>query len=234
MRRVGIVSVAVAVLVAAGQGAAQVAPQPGKGDPRIQWVDYDAEQVVQLRIAVNYQALIEFGPGERIENVALGNSTAWQAAPNQRGDRLFIKPVQDGVPTNMVVATDAHTYNFDLTSAGYPDGNLPYTVRFRYAADSPHSEATPVLQALYVLRGSKALHPTSISDDGRSTYINWPAQAPMPAVFVAGRSGSEALVNGAVQTDGRFVIDGVAQRLVFRLGKLTAYAERRPIAERKR
>jgi type IV secretion system protein VirB9 len=211
-----------------------VTPEAGKGDPRIQWVNYDPEQVVQLRIAVHFQALIEFGPGERIENVALGNSNAWQAVPNQRGDRLFVKPLQDGVPTNMVVATDAHTYNFDLTSTGFPDGNLPYTVRFRYPSEETADVAAPIVMATYVLRGAKAIRPLTITDDGRATVISWPRHGPMPAIFAAGGRGSEALVNGAVQADGRFVIDGVTRKLVFRLGKLQASAIRRPLRVQRR
>ncbi len=37
--------------------------------------------------------MIEFGHGERIENVAVGDSSAWQVTPNKRANLLFLKPL---------------------------------------------------------------------------------------------------------------------------------------------
>ena len=112
--------------------AAQVTPQPGPGDPRIQSVEYNAEQVVVLQAAPGFQVSVEFAPDERIENVALGDSGAWQATPNKRGDHLFVKPIQPGVTTNMTVLTDSRLYAFELRSLFGPQGDMAYTVRFRY------------------------------------------------------------------------------------------------------
>ncbi len=105
----------------------QVMPKPGPGDPRVQSVEYNPDQVVILQASLGYQMSVEFAPDERIENVAIGDSGAWQATPNRRGDRLFIKPVQGGVATNMVVVTDARTYAFELRPAA---GDMAFTVRF--------------------------------------------------------------------------------------------------------
>jgi len=55
---------------------AQVRPQPGGGDPRIQTVMYDADQVVSLQVPGGYELKVEFAPDERIENVAVGDSGA--------------------------------------------------------------------------------------------------------------------------------------------------------------
>ena len=88
------------LLLAAGRLAgAGAAARPGGGDPRIQTRRlYDADQVVQLQGAPGYQLDVEFAPDERIESVAVGDSAAWQVTPNRRGDRLFVKPLQAGVP----------------------------------------------------------------------------------------------------------------------------------------
>ena len=69
-------------LLLPGTAIAQVRPAPGPGDPRIQTIVYDANQVVQLQVASGYQLAIEFAPDERIENVAVGVSSAWQVTPN--------------------------------------------------------------------------------------------------------------------------------------------------------
>ena len=120
---------ALALLAPAGL-AAQIHPAPGSGDPRIQNVLYDADQVVQLQGAPGFQIDVEFAADETIENVAVGDSAAWQVTPNRRGDHLFVKNLISGVTTNMTVVTTARTYFFEL--APLSGGQMAYTVRFRY------------------------------------------------------------------------------------------------------
>lgn len=211
--------------------AAEVRPTPGTGDPRIQTVLYDPEQVIQLEVAVGYQLTLEFGPDERIENVAVGDSGAWQVTPNKRGDHLFVKSAGNAAPTNMTVVTDSRTYTFSLTPAYGGSAALPFTVRFRFA---PAAVATvvvgsvpPVAIGRYKLSGSRAVRPSAMDDDGVHTYLEWLPGQTMPAVFAVDAHGQETLVNGMVR-DGRYVIDSVSDRLVFRLDGQIADAARRP------
>ncbi len=222
-----------ALLVAAPL-AAQVQPQPGTGDPRVQTVDYDADQVVAIQGAPGYQVTIELGSDEHIENVALGDSGAWQATPNRRGDHIFVKPLQAGVPTNMTVVTDVRVYLFDLVPVYGPDAGMAYTVRFRYP--TPGGEATEevaeaeLVEGRYRLSGTRALRPSRISDDGLHTYIEWPRDRALPAVYAVDGSGRESLVNGMMRDD-LFVIDAVVPRLVFRIDRQVARAVR--VAQRR-
>lgn len=206
---------------------AQIRPEPGPGDPRIQSVLYDPDQVVQLQVASGYQLTVEFAPDERIENVAVGDSGTWQATPNKRGDRLFIKLAQSGGQTNMTVVTDARSYVFELMPAY--GGLAPYTVRFRYpaAAVASVAETAAIGEGRYRLGGAKPLRPNAISDDGAKTYITWNADATLPAVFAIDGEGKEVSVDGGMR-DGRYVIDDVVNRLVFRRGKQIANATRVP------
>lgn len=210
-------------------GFAEARPVPGPGDPRIQTVLYDPEQVIALQVATGYQVTLEFGPDERIENVAVGDSGAWLVTPNKRGDHLFIKPAQNGVATNMTVVTDARTYSFSLTPAYGPTADMAFTVRFRFppAAVAAVEQTTPAEVAHYKLRGERTLRPSAIEDDGVHTYLVWPASQTMPAVFAIDAQGRETLVNGMMR-DGRYVLDSVSDKLLFRLDKQTGYALRFP------
>lgn len=207
--------------------AAQVRPTPGTGDPHIQTVDYAPEQVVVLEGAPGYQITVELSPDEQVENVAVGDAGAWQVTANRRGDRLFVKSVMGGVPTNMTVITNVRVYAFELT--GFTGtGNLAYTVRFRYPPAAPHSEddaPTADGDGRYRLRGARALRPSEISDDGTHTYIRWPRDRSLPAVFAIGDTGEEMLVNGMMRED-LFVIDSVSRKLVFRIDDHKATATR--------
>ncbi|MDB5673022.1 MAG: hypothetical protein JWM65_4 [Sphingomonas bacterium] len=217
-------------LLLAIPAAAQLRPEAGPGDPRIQSVLYDANQVVQLQVATGYQLTVEFAPDERIENVAVGDSGAWQVTPNKRGDRLFIKAVGQGVTTNLTVVTDARTYAIELSPLFGALPTMAYTVRFRYATPAAVTlvaNDAALGPGRYKLSGEKALRPAAIDDDGVHTYIAWGADQTLPAIFAIDDKGNETLVNGMTR-EGRFVIDAVANKLVFRIDRQTAGAMRVP------
>jgi type IV secretion system protein VirB9 len=207
---------------------AQYRPQPAGGDPRLQTVEYRDNQVVTLEVAPGYQLALEFAADERIESVGLGDSSAWMVSPTKRGDHLFVKATQPGASTNMTVVTDIRTYAFDLHPLPGPSATMAYTVRFSYPArpgamTQANEPAAPDVR--YRVSGDRKLRPSAISDDGIKTYVEWPADVAMPAVYSINDQGREALVNGMVQ-DKTLVIDGVAQRLLFRIDKRVARATR--------
>lgn len=214
-------------LLLSATAAAQLRPTPGPGDPRIQSVVYDANQVVQLQVATGYQLTVEFALDERIENVAVGDSGAWQVTPNKRGDHLFIKAVQPGITTNLTVVTDARSYAFELLPLYGPLPDMAYTVRFTYPAPAVASVAALPAAApgRYKVSGSRAIRPTAIDDDGEKTYIVWPRERPLPAIFAIDAKGQEMLVDGAMR-DGQYVIDAVKPKLLFRLDAQMATAVR--------
>lgn len=213
---------------------AQVQPVTGGGDPRLQQVDYDARSVVQLRGSPGYQLMVEFSPDEQVQNVAVGDSGAWQVSVNREGDRLFLKPSQAGVATNMTVVTSVRVYNFDLNSVGEPSPDMPYTVQFRYptqkaAADnSGYIDVSAAARRMshYKVSGDRQVQPSSITNDGQHTYISWPKSAAIPAVYAPDRSGHDVLVNGMMGTDDVYVVDGAPQMLTFRIDKSVARAVR--------
>jgi type IV secretion system protein VirB9 len=213
-----------AIALAASPAAAQVQPQPVAGDPRIQTVEYDPNQIVQLQGATGYQLSVEFGSDEQIENVAVGDSGAWQVTSNRRGDHLFVKPIQPGVSTNMTVVTNTRVYLFELVPAS---GQVAYTLRFHYPGAAQVADAAPTapVDGRYRVSGARELRPSRIGDDGQHTYIQWPADRALPAVYALNDAGQETLVNGAMRDD-TFVIDSVQHTLVFRIDQHIARAER--------
>lgn len=218
--------------LSATSAQAQIRPQPGTGDPRFQTVEYQPEQVVQLQAAPGYQLSVEFAPDERIESVAVGDSGAWQITPNRRGDHLFIKTNGAAFPTNMTVVTDARTYLFDLDPLDTPSAHMAYTVRFTYprpegeGVDDGTFPTAGSVSASYRVSGDRTLRPAAISDDGTHTYIEWPVNAAIPAIYMIDERGRETLVNGMMR-EGEFVIDAIAPRLVFRIDRRSARAVRK-------
>ena len=224
---------ALASLCICASANAEVTPRAGSGDAHVQSVEYDPEQVVVLRVALGFALTIEFSADERIENVSVGNGAVWQAAPNRRGDLLFVKPMQGAALTNLTVVTDSRRYHFSLEPAYGPDPSLPYSVRFTYRTLPPATaEAVKPEKTRYIFQGSRKLRPARMADDGVFTSIVWNANTAMPAIFAVGSDGKEALVNGSVR-DGAYTIEGTAPRFHFRRGALDAYAIRKFVKPRR-
>lgn len=213
---------------------AQVSPIPGSGDPRLQTVVYDPEQVVKLAVASGYELMVSFAPGERIETIAVGDSSSWQITANKRGDYLFIKNVQAAPPTNMTVVTDARVYAFELLPGSVSDGEVPFTVRFVYPDPPPPAQAIKdaSIRYKYKVSGAKQIRPSAIVQDGDKLFVSWPEKSPLPAMYRVDDDGVESLVNGEMQ-NGQFVIDGTPKKLIFRLDAVSATATRSRVKDKR-
>jgi type IV secretion system protein VirB9 len=208
-------------------------------DPRLVNRLYDETQVVLVEGKANVQTTIRFGDDEMIENVAIGDSQAWQVTPNKRANLLFVKPLADRAATNMTVITNRYTYLFDLVANPRVETPL-YVLSFSYPepvepapsraapADGPNDVELAALDQPIVdpaelnfdwgKSGDRKLFPARIYDDGSATFIAWPAGAPVPAILMKDQEGTEGPVNFAVRGDV-IVIDGVPRELVLRSGK---------------
>ena len=229
--------VAIALISGSTAGFAAVAPEPGAGDPRIQVVHYAPEEVIELRGTVGYVTTIQFGDGEHMENIAIGNSLGWQITPNKRADLLFVKPFQKHPVTNMTVITNLRRYDFHLkaeeasahTAAHppvygvrfvYPAPEIPETVVLK-PAPPPAPEPPRVENSRYTYEGAKALVPARVFDDGQFTYFEFAKDADYPAFYAVGPDRKESLVNFSVR-QGLIVIDKLSPGFVLRRGALEA------------
>jgi type IV secretion system protein VirB9 len=199
------------------------AAQDALPDPRVRTVEYIVDQVIRIEGAPGYELMIELAPDEETTSVAVGDSSAWQVTANRAGTHLILKAIQSGIATNMTVVTNVRVYHFDLTPVSAP---TTYTLRFRYPPPPPTIASAPSgLINRYKISGTRTLWPSSMGDDGERTFIEWPKGVDLPAVFALDAHGKETLVNGMMRDD-RLVIDSVAKRLVFRIDKNVAQAER--------
>ncbi|MDT8760293.1 TrbG/VirB9 family P-type conjugative transfer protein [Sphingomonas psychrotolerans] len=211
--------------------AQEVPPLPelpgpaGTSGSQLRLVEFVPDQITRVQSAPGYQLMIELAPDEHIENVAVGDSGAWQVTANKRGDRLFVKPIQAGVTTNMIVVTDVRVYSFQLEPLFGPQPDMAYAIRFRYPAPASDTPPDAAPAGNYKLGGDGALRPRGMHDDGVHTYIEWAADQALPAIYAVDGKGKESLVNGMMR-DGRMVIDSIQRRLVFRIDGRHATAVR--------
>ncbi len=194
-------------------------------DPHIQLRPYNPGEVTTVTGAVGWQIMIEFGEDERIENVSIGDSGAWQVTPNRRARMLFVKPLSRTASTNMTVITSQRQYAFNL-AVGPRNAHTPWVVRFSYpqtevvVVEAPPPPPPVALDFGYAMAGDAGLLPGRVWDDGRQTYFEFPDETPMPAIF-AGAGKDESLVNVSVR--GRVaIVQQRAARFTLRAGKRMA------------
>ena len=247
-------------LAAALLASTVIAAPAQADDPRLVERLYNADEVVKIEGRANVQATIRFGEDEHIENVAIGDSQAWQVTPNRRANLLFIKPLAERAATNMTVVTDKHTYLFDLV-ASPAHRNPLYVLAFDYP-DEPEEdtqlaegEATPQgpnaveiaattdpyavvdpaeLNYAWETKGAAALLPAQVYDDGEATFLTWAPGTTMPAILIKDHEGTEGPVNFAVRGEV-IVVDGVPREIVLRAGDNAAtLTNRGPVRAQRR
>lgn len=128
-------------------------PQGSKFDNRIQYIDYNAGDVVVVRSIPGFGARIVFGANETILDIASGFTQGWEFS--DRRNILYIKPKsikgENNQPsmapeagkwnTNLMVTTNVRMYDFDLhligANSGLAPGNqrISYRIEFRYPVD---------------------------------------------------------------------------------------------------
>ena len=218
----------VAVTVTAGAAGAQTMPTPLPADPRIRQYVYDANTVYQLDVYTPYISTIQFGAGEVVESIQIGDSASWQVVRLNRGDVLSVKPLIEGAFTNMTVYTDQRVYTFDLRAHRGRVGTqqVSYRVGFVYPAETVTEFGGVPIGARaagrrhrtdYHVAGEAAFSPTAVYDDGRQTVFTIPPNAPRPAIFRVNALGQESVVNVRDAGDD-IIVDGVSDRWTMRIG----------------
>ena len=223
-------------------------PNHAHQDSRIQYVDYDPDNVVKIRAKIGHTVTVQLDKSEDAEKgvVAMGDAQAWNMAV--KGNNLIFKPTATSPATNLTVITDKRTYVFDLSLAGCIKGKKrrcveiqqpTYLLRFHYPTEEEKarrkraaqqeralnmmvkfglSKETAQLNYLYYGKGDKAIAPSAIWDDGRFTYIQYADNRDLPAVYKINPDGSEMLVNSHMEEDV-IVVHETAPKLVIRLGE---------------
>ncbi len=229
IRKVSFAAFAVLVCTSAAQAAA---------DNRIRSLAYNPNEIVRIVGKTGIQSTIEFAADERIENVAVGDSSKWQITPNRRASLLFVKPLAAHSRTNMTVVTDRRTYMFDLV-AGDPRSAPIYALKFSYPNEKPaQTGAQPVQQAAAPVpvqatmtaeklhfdwnkKGSGKLLPARVFDDGQSLYLAWEKEMPLPAILTQTEDRKEGPINYRISGE-YIVVSPIPANLVLRYGNRVA------------
>lgn len=216
---------------------AQVMPQPGAENPRLQTVHWTPDGEYLLTALPMTGLTVLFEPGEQVQRVTLDATRAFEVKVSAERDGLFVIPQVQDAAGMVLVATDQRNYRMRLqTGTGLM---AAYLVRFLYGYEQepafeqiPEPVTEPTGERwTYRIKGDREVRPVSVSDDGVRTRIVFGPDQALPAVFAIGPSGEEQVVNGYMRGDV-YEIDRVWQELVFRIDKEKATAVRSTRPER--
>jgi type IV secretion system protein VirB9 len=119
------------------------ADEPITTDNRVKTYVYNENEIYPLVIFYGYQTSIEFANGEEVATISMGDSYAWQMTPV--GRRIFIKPLEDNIHTNMTILTNKRAYQFDLFSKKAQEtinNELVYVMRFYYPENEENQDVS--------------------------------------------------------------------------------------------
>lgn len=225
MRR--LIAFSLALSVVSSAKAQDATPSHKRG--RVHSVRYVPSRPIRLETTPGSDITVLFERGEHINDIQLENFTHYQATLSADQDSVLIhtKNVPSLFAFDKVllrVSSVRRTYQFILVNAGAGHGSAS-VLKVRYPKRYKRSEKKAnVLPSQYLLIGEHEVRPTTIHDDGAKTYIAWSASSAVPAVFAI-EHGREEMVEGYVRA-GIYTIDRVYMRLIFRIDKHVATAER--------
>lgn len=234
------VSPAVARVATANRAATQQ-PTAQAFVNAVQVYPFSDGTIYQVYTAPGAVTDIALQPGENLIAVAAGDTVRWVIGDTTSGagadkrTHILAKPFASGLATNLVITTDRRSYHLQLTATSrtamaalswtYPADQL---IALRRAAEQS-AAATPVSEGLkvdnlhfnYAVSGDQpAWRPLRAFDDGRQTFIEFPASIAVgeaPPLFVVGPTGEAELVNYRLR--GRYyVVDRIFDAAELRLG----------------
>lgn len=215
-------------------------PRSGNFDHRVRFVNYEPSQVVKVIAHYGYQTHIQFAEDETVETPLFGDELAWKFRKIR--NHLFLLPVEDEADTNLTVVTNKRVYNIELLAKEAKDiraQDLFFQVNYRYPTEEA-AKRQAVLDAAkvdaklsvrpepvnwnYWGKGTQQVSPTEVWDDGTFTYLRFPNNRDIPAIFLVDEAGNEGRVNSTVDPNepGLVIVERVARQLVLRKGEMVS------------
>lgn len=207
---------------------------------------YNAGQQPIIKTSPFQETIISLEPGEKFTNISSGDPNRWSytvavsgSGSNQQ-QIVLVKPSMSNISTNMVITTNRRVYNIRMISA--MNTQLTRNVSFWYPDDMVNSLNNTALNQMnnptiatvpdvslndlnfdYSI-GCGCCHcpswkPMNVFDDGRHTFIQFPASMTnrdMPVLFVLD-SNEQELVNYRSKPP-YFVVDKIFQKAVLIMG----------------
>ncbi len=231
--------------------SAQVPQPSREGDPRVRYAVYHPDEVYQLTAFFGYHIVVNFSPNERVTQISAGYADAWDITNQGSAITVKPKEQQPNTSLYVVTSRRTYSFDIRLKQPRGPveqDPDQMFVVRFQYPQDekarSDEADRQAQLAELraqadaarraelaalppppkyinYLYEGDERLVPLELWDDGVFTYMRFPANTELPAIFIENEDGTENVVNKHFEADV-MVVQRIAKRFFLRKGKTVA------------
>ena len=210
----------------------------------IQVYPYTEGALYQLYTSPEMVSNITLQTGEEIVAVSAGDTVRWVIGDTVSGEgdaaraHVLVKPIAEGLRTNLVIITDRRAYHLELRSTPetymasvswhYPrDALLALEQRNRSAVEATDRVIDEGLRLerlrfRYEMAGdTPPWRPVRVFDDTHKVYIQFPRrldQGEAPPLFVVGPDGENQLVNYRVRAN-YYIVDRLFAAAELRLGE---------------
>lgn len=235
------------IVAAASPALALDVPAAGRYDTRVRVVNYNPMQVYRVLGVLRSVQQVVFSADEEVLNVAVGDTVGWETAAVRNVlflKPVDPHPPTNMLVTTVRGNGETRNYSFELhTSKGdQAAGSEAYfQVKFAYPIDDANrrraeakvradaAEQTAIGKMLdddafhgsrsyaYSAQGSIALQPSHIWDNGKVTYLRFPANMDVPSIFVVNEDGTEAVAQVDTRGD-TIVLHQIARQIRLRKG----------------
>ncbi|KPA11602.1 conjugal transfer protein TrbG [Candidatus Magnetomorum sp. HK-1] len=207
--------------------------------------DYIEGALYQVYCSPLHITDIMLEPGEKLtESPASGDTVRWVIAVTSSGSgskkrvHIFLKPVTDGLHTNLVVATNRRVYHLQIHS--YKNRNQAQAgISWRYPKDNTFSSTKEFimnqnlddenyqvnvnvknLNFQYTIEGKARWKPIRVFDDGKKTYIQFSDSinvGELPPLFVISHEDKPQIVNYRFKSNF-YIVDRLFYKALLQIG----------------
>lgn len=198
-------------------------------------LEYRSGVVNKIYCCPGYVTDIQLQLGEQIQRITTGDKSRWNIetffSDVLEGGRwhIYLRPLQLGLETNIIIATDKHNYQVlaatdtlynPIVEWNYPGETQEYDSGIK-SQKVLEVESVDKLNFSYIISKSKRYSwtPNFVFDDGFRTYINIPEDVLHkinPALFMVNQDGTLVFVNYLI-SNGNLVVDTVGTEFQMRV-----------------
>lgn len=205
-----------ALLLMAVPAFAERKPTTMGADARVTHVAYNSTDVIRVHTNLRVNTAIELGNGERITQVLLGDSEAFEVEVLSNRETISIKPVIARGSSNMTVYTNRRAIAFYVTEGSSQKQTFRVRVNFPNDKARPTVAKTGLRDTGYEFSGNANFRPKSVWNDGANTFFEFRNDT-RPSIFRVNASGFEITTN--VASRNRVVrVSGVHPEYSVRIG----------------
>jgi type IV secretion system protein TrbG len=226
-------------VIKAAQKKASQRPTRERSLNAITMYDYIEGALYKVICAPDHVTDVILQPGEVLTGQPAGGDTVrWivgvtnSKTGTEKTYHVLIQPMLPGLSTNMILATDKHLYHLELVSRQetyqtalswrYPQEELAKANQKKVEEENREIAQINIanINFNYKIDGKAAWKPIRVFDDGKKTYLEFPAgiqQGELPPLFIVSKDSENQLVNYRYRNN-YYIVDRLFEKALLQIG----------------